>query len=172
MIQAIVYTTNTGNTEKYAKMLGHQIDLPVYSLEDGKRILEKDTPIIYLGWIMASSIKGYKQAEKYFCVRIVCAVGMGKTGTQLEEIRSKNQISSSVGVFTLQGGFDMQRLRGVNKLMMIMMVKTAGKALDEKKDRTVEEDDMLDLMINGGSRVNIENLLEPIQWYQRIRDQI
>ena len=55
---------------------------------------------------------------------------------------------------------------------MIMMVKTAGKALAEKENRTTEEDDMLDLMINGGSRVSIDNLAEPIQWYQRIRDQI
>ena len=172
MIKAIVYTTNTGNTERYAKMLGHQIGLPVYALEDAKKSLEKGTGIIYLGWIMASGIKGYKDAEKYFCIRMVCAVGIGATGTQLQEVRNKNQIPASTEFFTLQGGFDMEKLRGVNKLMMSMMVKTAGKALAEKADRTPEEDDMLELMMHGGSRVSMENLSEPVRWYEQIRDVI
>ncbi|MDD7388068.1 MAG: hypothetical protein PUG60_00135 [Lachnospiraceae bacterium] len=171
-MKAIVYTSNTGNTERYAKMLGHQINLPVYPLDDAKKVLERETPIIYFGWIMASGIKGYKEAEKRFCIRMVCAVGMGATGTQVDEIRNKNQIPSSMEVFTLQGGFDMEKLRGINKLMMSMVVKTAGKALAEKKDRTPEEDDMLDLMMNGGSRVSMENLSEAIEWYERKRDLI
>ena len=170
MIKAIVYTTNTGNTERYAKMLGHQINLPVYALKEAKKVLTKGTEIIYLGWIMASGVKGYKDAEKHFCIRMVCAVGMGGTGTQIQEIRDRNQISSSVEVFTLQGGFHMQELRGVNRFMMSMMIKTAGKALAEKTDRTPEEDDMLDLMMNGGSRVSLENLAGPIEWYEHVRD--
>ena len=36
MIQAIIYTSNTGSTERYAKLLGHELELPVYSL-DGRR---------------------------------------------------------------------------------------------------------------------------------------
>lgn len=66
----------------------------------------------------------------------------------------------------------MQKLRGVNRMMMSIMMKTAGKALAEKEDKTPDEDDMLDLMMNGGSRVNMENLFGPIQWYERIRDQV
>ena len=66
----------------------------------------------------------------------------------------------------------MEKLRGVNKLMMSMMVKTAGKALAEKADRTPEEDDMLELMMHGGSRVSMENLSEPVRWYEQIRDVI
>lgn len=66
----------------------------------------------------------------------------------------------------------MQKLRGVNRMMMSIMMKTAGKALAEKEDKTPDEDDMLDLMMNGGSRVSMENLFGPIQWYERIRDQV
>ena len=172
MMKAIVYTTNTGNTERYAKMLGQRIGLPVYALGDAKKSLPKGTGIIYLGWIMASGIKGYKDAEKHFCIRMVCAVGMSATGTQIQEIRNKNQIPASTEVFTLQGGFDMEKLRGVNRLMMSIMVKTAGKALSEKTDRTLEEDDMLDLMMHGGSRVSMDNRSEPIKWYEQIRNAI
>ena len=49
------------------------------------------------------------------------------------------------------------------------MVKTAGKALADKKDRTLEEDDMLDMIINDGNRVRIENLEEIIHWYNEGR---
>ena len=66
----------------------------------------------------------------------------------------------------------MQKLRGVNRMMMSIMMKTAGKALAEQEDKTPDEDDMLDLMMNGGSRVSMENLFGPIQWYERIRDQV
>ncbi|MDO4468018.1 MAG: hypothetical protein Q4C49_13605 [Bacillota bacterium] len=166
-MQAIVYTSNTGNTEKYAILLGKELDLPVYSLKDAKKVLEKDTPIIYLGWIMASGIKGYTEANKRFEIRMVCAVGMASDGTQIEEIRNKNDIPESIALFYLQGGFYMDKLKGINKLMMNMMVKTVGKELLEKKDRTPEEEDMLDLMINGGDRVNINNLSSPIKWYKK-----
>ena len=46
--------------------------------------------IIYLGWIMAGGIKGYKESEKLYKVCAVCGVGMGQTGTQLKEVRDKS----------------------------------------------------------------------------------
>ena len=45
------------------------------------------------------------------------------------------------------------------------VVKTAGKALADKADRTPEEDDMLDMMLNGSERVKAENLKHIIDWY-------
>lgn len=49
--------------------------------------------------------------------------------------------------------------------MMEIMVKTVGKALAEKKDRTPDEDDMLDMMLHGGERVKAENLSAVLNWY-------
>ena len=54
------------------------------------------------------------------------------------------------------------------KMMMNIMVKTAGKALEKKTDRTPEEEDMLDMldmMLHGGERVKIQNLQGVISWY-------
>ncbi len=50
-------------------------------------------------------------------------------------------------------------------MMMELMIRTAGKALAGKKDRTAEEDDMLDMMFRGGERVRRENLMEVLEWY-------
>ena len=63
-------------------------------------------------------------------------------------------------MFTLQGGFDIQKLSGVYKLMMTIMVKTAGKGLAEKQDRTPDEDVMLEMLTQGGSRVSTDNLAQ------------
>ena len=63
-MQAIVYTSNTGHTEKYARLLGEKTALPVYSLIDAKAILDKKSEIIYLGWLFANHVRGYKSASK------------------------------------------------------------------------------------------------------------
>ena len=53
--------------------------------------------------------------------------------------------------------------------MMEIMVKTAGKGLAEKEDRTPEEDDMLDMMLHSGERVKEENLSAVLDWYSAQR---
>lgn len=163
----IVYTSNTGYTREYAILLGKKTGLPVYSLAEARKKLAPGDLVIYLGWLMAGKVQGYAEAAKRFQVEAVCGVGMGATGSQMQDLRKSNALPEAMPVFTMQGGFDMNRLRGVYKLMMTVMVKTAGKGLSDKKDRTPDEDDMLDLMLHGGSRVCEENLAAVLEWYQR-----
>lgn len=110
-------------------------------------------------------LRDCKDAASHFSVRMVCAVGMGATGTQAEEIRGGNQIPASTALFTLQGGYAMDKLRGLQKLMMRLITKATAKKLAEKPDRTPEEDDLLDLLTNGGSRVSMARLEGPVRWY-------
>lgn len=51
--------------------------------------------------------------------------------------------------------------------MMKIMVKTAGKKLANKKDRTPEEDDILDMMLHDSERVSIQNLKSVLEWYYK-----
>ena len=163
---AIVYTSNTGYTRQYAILLGERTGLPVYSLDEAWKELAPASPIIYLGWLMAGKVQGYAKAAKRFQVEAVCGVGMGATGSQLQDLRKSNALPASMPVFTLQGGFDLTRLRGVYKLMMTIMAKTAGKGLANKADRSPEEDAMLELLLHGGSRVCAGNLFSVLAWYQ------
>ena len=168
-MNAIIYTTNTGNTEHYAKLLAQKTGLPAYSLAEAKKRVFAGTEIIYLGWIMAGSVKGYAEAAKHYQVRAVCGVGMGQAGTQTDSVREKSAIPAGIQLFTLQGNFDVKKLHGVYRLMMEIMVKTAGKGLAKKKDRTPDEDDMLDMMLHGGERVKEENLSTVLDWYSAQR---
>lgn len=162
---AIVYTSNTGYTSEYARILGEKTGLPVYDLETTGKQLSAGSRILYLGWLMAGKVQGYQKAAKQFAVAAVCGVGMGATGSQLQDVRKANAIPDSTPVFTLQGGFDMRRLKGIYKFMMTVMAKTAGKNLAQKADRTPDEDDMLELLTNGGSRVCPDNLAAVLRWY-------
>lgn len=170
-MRAIVYTTNAGSTEQYAKLLAQKTGLPVYSLAEAKKALPAEAKIIYLGWIMASTVKGYADAAKRYAICAVCAVGMGQTGTQGDVVRKKNAIPQQIPLFTLQGNFHVEKLHGIYRLMMQMMVKFAGKGLLEKTDRTPEEDDMLDMMLHGGNRVCEENLQAVLDWYEKQREE-
>ena len=64
-MNAIVYCSNTGYTARYAAMLGQRLNLPVLELKKACKELKKGTPVIYMGWIFASSIKGYRKAAEH-----------------------------------------------------------------------------------------------------------
>ena len=83
----------------------------------------------------------------------------------MEQIREKTHIPNNIPLFTLQGAFHLERLHGAYKLMMQLMVKTAGKSLAAKTDRTPEEDDLLAMMTQGGDRVCSGNLQAVLDWY-------
>lgn len=161
-MKAVVYTSESGFTKKCAEILSEKAGLPVYDLKTAISALAKGDEIIYLGWLMAGFIKGYKKAAKNFDVKAVCAVGMGTPGSQsTEKIKNQNHIGI-VPVFYLQGGFDINKLHELNKYMMSSMSKGVGKKLSEKPDKTVDEKDMLDLMLNGGDRVSEESISQVV----------
>lgn len=161
----IVYTSNTGHTKEYAELLAKELSCAALTLDEAKKTLKRGSDIIYLGWLMAGKVKGFSKASKKYNVKALCGVGMAATGSQLSDVKKSNKIPEGMPIFTLQGGFELDKLHGIYKIMMSTMKKTVGKGLANKSDRTPEEDDMLDMMQNGGSRVSLENLASVIAWY-------
>lgn len=168
MIKAIVYTSYAGHTKEFAKLLGEKTGLPVYDLKAAGKELPKGAKVIFLGWLMAGTVKGYKKAAGCFTVNAVGAVGMTDTDSQLPGILKVNRIPEGLPVFILQGGFEMDKLHGIYALMMKAMKLTVGKGLSEKQDRTSEEDEMLDLLLNGGNCVSAEKLSGMLDWYRGV----
>lgn len=110
-------------------MLGEQIGLPVYSLDEVNAQLSGGSPAIYLGWIHASHVKGYAKAAGRFDLRAVCAVGLCDTGTLITEVRKVTSIPEDIPLFTLQGGFDR------SKLMEVYFVQEIIAKLTTKDDK-------------------------------------
>ena len=160
-MKVIVYTSNTGHTAEYSKMLGAKIGLPVYSLHEETKKLQKGTEIIYLGWLFANNIKGYKKATKKYKISAICAVGLCDTGTAVAEVRKANSISEETPLFTMQGGMDKTKLRGINKFMINMLTK----GLSSKKERTENDERMLELLTHDKNYVSEENITAFMKWF-------
>ena len=159
---AIVYTSNTGHTRQYALSLGEQIGLPAYSLEDAGSHLSGGSPVIYLGWIHASHVKGFSKASSRFDLCAVCGVGLCDTGTLISEVRKATSIPEGIPLFTLQGGIDRGRLKGMDKLMISMLTK----GLASQKHRSAQDERMLELLSKDENYVSPENLAGLLQWYR------
>lgn len=170
MISAIVYTSNTGTTAEYAQLLGEKTGLPVYALDKASGNVQRQCDIIYMGWIKASEVKDYKKAKARYKVCAVIGVGMSGTGTQIEDLQEKNNFDPSLPVFTLQGGFDLNKLTGVNKMMMKIMSKAVIKSLEEKKKLTRDEKIMQNMLVNGGSCVSEKNLEDVLVWFNKTKE--
>ena len=160
-MNAIVYTSNTGFTARYAEMLGKQTGLPVYTLSDARRHLARGSEIIYMGWLFATSVKDYRKASKRFTVKCVVGVGLCPTGEMLREVRKAISLPIGTPLFTVQGGMKRDELRGINKFMIDMLIKM----LKSKKNPTPEDVAQLELIEKGGDYVSEDNLAAALAWY-------
>lgn len=166
MVKAIIYTSNSGYTKQYAEILSKKLGLPVYSCKDAKKNLKRNTEVAYLGWILASGIKGYSDANKNFDIKAIGAVGMSYADEKnTENIKKRSQISDTP-LFYMQGGFDINKLHGMYKLMMKAMKKSMVSSINSKEEVTEEDKKLVDMLINGGSCVSEENAKPMMQWLE------
>lgn len=158
---AIVYVSNTGRTARYARMMGEKTGLPVYELAEAKKALPKKAPIIYCGWLMATSVKDYKKAARRYTVSALCGVGLCPTGELLDEVRKTTGLDGEIPLFTLQGGMDRSALKGVYGSMIDFLIYS----LEKKKEPSEKEAAMLEMLKAGGDLVREENLTAFLAWY-------
>ena len=164
MVRAIVYTSNTGFTKKYAEILSRKIGIEAYDLEDAKTKLSTNDEVVYMGWLSAGKIIKLKEALKLYQVKCVCLVGMANPSEKMVSDAHKRNKAPNVKFFYLQGGFDIKKLTGINKFLMQIMAKGVSKSLEKKENLSDDEKKTLDMMKNGGDYVKEENLDPVIQY--------
>ena len=168
MIKGILYTSNTGLTKKYAGLLGEELKIPVYELVEGKKHLKKGDEIIYLTWIAAGSLKKYNKANRRYKIKATCAVGMMRPGSeQNQPIQEKHNIKE--GYFYLLGGFNKDGIKGIYKIVINIMEKFLKPKLEEKENKTQDENDLLDMLSGKSDHVSKENLNDVIAYIKGIR---
>lgn len=156
---AIIYSTNTGSSEKYARMLSEKTGYPCYSLTDSNVTADE---IIFIGWVMAGAIQGLAAAkERFQNIMAVAAVGLLDTPNQVKELSEKNGITEPL-VF-LPGAFDMKKLTGMHKMMMGMMMKMIkGKLKDNPDPKAKEIVKKFEEGFDSVSEENLQRLLDII----------
>ena len=83
----------------------------------------------------------------------------------ISEVRKATSIPEDIPLFTIQGGFDRSKLKGMNKLMISMLAK----GLSAEKQRSTQDERMLELLSKDASYVSMENLVAILQWYREKR---
>lgn len=162
-ISAIVYTSGTGFTRRYAQMLSRAAAMPAYDLGNPGSLPADGVKILYLGWLCAGGIKGLSKARRRWQVQAVCAVGMAPEYPQ-EKLAAQNR-TGELPVFFLQGGYAPEKLRGINKLMMGFMTKRMTK----NPPRDEAEAGIQKLFLQGGDFVSEAKLAPVLSWLREER---
>ncbi len=158
----IVYVSNTGSAKSYAEMLSEKTGYPFFDFADAHKVPE-DAEVIFIGWVMAGTVQGLKEARDLFSIRAVCPVGMMKSEKQDAELKSKNEITEPM--FTLMGNFHIDNLKGMYKMMMNMMLKLMKSKL--KENDVPDGQKAVEALEKGVDCVSEEQLSEIIEWLDK-----
>lgn len=147
----IVYTSNTGSTKRYAELLSEKTGYSCVELS--KADLPKDEEVIFFGWVMLSAIQGLAEAREKFTLKAVCAVGMmgDKNNDTLIE---KNAITEPL--FSYLGAFDVKKLKGMQKMVMNMLLKTMKSSAKNSDDPATKK--AFEMLENGFDMVDAKHL--------------
>lgn len=162
----IVYKSNSGYSKAYAELLADALDLNVYSIDELPEV-HRGSDAIFFGWIFADAVVGYKKADKELNLIATIGVGMGPDTPEIvSKITGKCKIPASTKVFYLQGGFDINKLKGPNKLIMQIKVKEIIGRLEKAGTLTPAQEATYKMCTEGYSCVCLENLQPVIDWYK------
>lgn len=163
-MHATIYTSDTGLTQKYAVMLSEMTGIPAYNISEAKDTIANGAEYFYMGWLMASRVKGYKKDKKLYTMKAVFAVGMGRSRLIMVDETIRRHHISDTKVSYLQGGFDMKKLHGFNLYIMSSMRRTLTAEFSKKGFLTDDEAEFLHMLNYGDDFVCKENIEPVTQW--------
>ena len=170
MKTAVVYTSQTGFTKRYAEWIAERTEGDAIELKDAKKTdLSGYDAVIYGGWVCAGGISKLSWFKKNIDklegkkLAVFCVGGSPIDSPHIEPTLKKifdGEIYKKVGVFYCPGGFNYDTMSGKSKLMMKMFIKM----LKSKKNKTEDEENMIK-MISGSYDISEKKYIEPIVEY-------
>ena len=112
--------------------------------------------MVFIGWIRAGNVVGLDEALSRYQIDAIGVVGLRYQNLQL--VDNLQDRCGGAKVFYLQGGFEPNKLKGLNRLIIKIAAKTMVKNLKRKNPRNADEESMLEMLQKGGSRVTMEAL--------------
>ena len=168
-MKAIVYTSRTGFTKRYAELLSEATGVPAWSAKEAAKEVPAHSDIFYMGCLEAGTVKGLDALIERYVIRGVAIVGMNPTGNG--DLWTEAKINGGFSdhgarIFYLRGGYAPEKLRGIQKFLMRHMGRSVEKKIQAKGDAATEQDrEMVELFRNGGDYVSREALDEIVQWF-------
>lgn len=160
----VVYESNTGFSEQYAKMFAEKANLECWSLYMARIKVPKHSDIIYFGNVENGEVAKLKKARKKYNILAVCPVGLSMgTDAVKQTLREKNKLTdNSPAMFYLQGGYDPEKNIGLGATFINLVIKD----LESKEELDAVEAQMLSDLKNGADYVKEENLAPLLRWYE------
>lgn len=156
-MKAVIYESNTGNTKKYAEMLGAKLDIPAYSLKEAQKKVPKNEEAVFLGWVFANKIQGLGKAQKRWKLACACAVGMNDQTEKYRQI-IKEANPTDFPVFYLRGGLDLSKLKWLQRKLLEAIRS------DMEKQKKPGTEDMIAILRDGCDFATEENLTEVLAY--------
>ncbi|MGN1422539.1 MAG: hypothetical protein ACI4XA_04120 [Oscillospiraceae bacterium] len=136
-MKAVIYESNTGHAERYAKALAEKLRLPCYDIKGAKKALPKGESVIFIGWVFANRIMGLDKAQKRWIVAAVGAVGLFPAVKANEEILiSENKLT--VPLFYLRGGIEFSKLGMLQRKLLKTVHDSMARSDDPEKRQAAE----------------------------------
>ncbi len=163
----VIYNSQTGFTERYARWIAEAAGADCFSLAEAKKkdMADYDT-IIFGGWACAGSISklGWFKSNmnKWTGKKLIafCVGGSPADNPEILPALNKNFNEAElkrVSVFYCPGGFNYAKMSGPSKLMMKMFIKS----LKSKKDKTEADNEMI-RMISSSYDISDKKYIEPV----------
>ena len=165
-MQAIVYHSGTGTTERYARALSAESGLRVYSLEQAMKELPKDSHILFMSWVKAGAVEKARAASKRFYLDGICAVALNTHAGTERALRGQTGVSREYPFFMLPGSYDPAKLKGLDRFLMEMMRKKLNRDIPKKVRATEQELAMQEILNNGGDLYDEDQLAPVMVWIE------
>ena len=148
----IIYSSKTGSSEKYAKMLADRTGLPCYSIKDA---YPKDEDIVFFGWLRKYTVNGLSKVDRSR-LKAVCVVGVDNTDffPRAEVIKNNGYNAET---FYLRGWIDIKKINFFERMILKLVAKHILKEAGVYADM-----DLIKTMTEGGSYFD-ESFIEPIE---------
>ncbi len=170
MKTVVIYNSQTGFTKRYAEWIAEATGADCLELSAAKKKdLTSYEAIIFGGWACAGSISKISwfksNIDKWENKKlIVFCVGGGPIDNPDIEVAFKQIFNESerkkIGIFYCPGGFNYEKMSATSKIMMKLFIK----ALKAKKNKTEEEQMMIE-MISKSYDISDKKYIEPILRY-------
>lgn len=167
MKTAVIYTSQTGFTKRYAQWIAEAAGADCFELSDArKKELSAYEAIVFGGWACAGSISKLSwftsNMDKWTDKKLIvfCVGGSLADTPDIETAVKKNFTEAElkrVDVFYCPGGFNYEKMSLPSKLMMKMFFK----ALKAKKDKTEGEEEMTKY-ISSSYDISDKRYIEPV----------
>lgn len=137
-MRAIVYTSRTGFTKRYAELLSEATGVPAWSAKEAAKQVPAHSEIFYMGCLEAGTVKGLDALIERYVIRGVAIVGMNPTGNG--DLWTEAKINGGFSdhgarIFYLRGGYAPEKLQGhPRSSLMRHMGRSVEKKIQAKGD--------------------------------------